>query len=149
HTEADEDEARDEQGSFRVFYEFLRPATKKEAYLADITYATNNELGFDYLRDNTAYDASQIVQRGHHYAVVDEIDSILIDEARTPLIISGPAGDSEGLYERFSGIVRSFTEGEDYTVDEKQRAVQITDEGMRKAEKALGIENLYAEGGMK
>lgn len=149
HVESEEDKARDEEGSFRVFYDFLRPASKQEAYAADITYATNNELGFDYLRDNTAYDASQLVQRGHHYAIVDEIDSILIDEARTPLIISGPAADAEGLYERFASIVRSFKEGEDYTVDEKQRAVQITEEGIRKAEQALNIENLYAEGGMK
>lgn len=149
HVETEEDKARDEEGSFRVFYDFLRPATKQEAYAADITYATNNELGFDYLRDNTAYDASQIVQRGHHYAIVDEIDSILIDEARTPLIISGPAGDAEGLYERFASIVRNYVQEEDYTVDEKQRAVQITEEGINKAEKALGIENLYAEGGMK
>ena len=147
HTE--EDAKRDEEGSFRVFYDFLRPASKKEAYAADITYATNNELGFDYLRDNTAYDAAQINQRGHHYAIVDEIDSILIDEARTPLIISGPAADAEGLYEQFSKIVRAFNEGTDYTVDEKQRAVQITEEGIAKAEKALGIENLYTEGGMK
>ncbi len=149
HTETQDDEKRDEEGSFRVFYDFLRPATKQEAYKADITYATNNELGFDYLRDNTAYDAGQIVQRGQHYAIVDEIDSILIDEARTPLIISGPAGDAEGLYERFASIVRAFAQEEDYTVDEKQRAVQITEEGIRKAEAALGIENLYAEGGMK
>lgn len=149
HVETEEDKARDEEGSFRVFYDFLRPGTKQEAYAADITYATNNELGFDYLRDNTAYDVSQIVQRGHHYAIVDEIDSILIDEARTPLIISGPAGDAEGLYERFASIVRNYVQEEDYTVDEKQRAVQITEEGIRKAEKALGIENLYAEGGMK
>lgn len=149
HTESEDDEERDEQGSFRVFYEFLRPVSKKEAYAADITYATNNELGFDYLRDNTAYELTQIVQRGHHYAVIDEIDSILIDEARTPLIISGPAGDSEGLYERFAGIVQHFKAEEDYIIDEKQRAVQITDEGMQKAEQALGIDNLYAEGGMK
>jgi len=149
HISKEEDEARDETGSFRVFYDFLRPATKKEAYAADITYATNNELGFDYLRDNTAYDASQMVQRGHHYAIVDEIDSILIDEARTPLIISGPAADAEGYYERFAGIVRSFVEEEDYTVDEKQRAVQLTEAGITKAEQALNIENLYTEGGMK
>lgn len=149
HVESEEDAKRDEEGSFRVFYDYLRPATKKEAYAADITYATNNELGFDYLRDNTAYDLSQLVQRGQHFAIVDEIDSILIDEARTPLIISGPAADAEGLYERFAAIVRNFKEGEDYTVDEKQRAVQITEEGMMKAEKALNIENLYAEGGMK
>lgn len=149
HISKEEDEARDETGSFRVFYDFLRPATKKEAYAADITYATNNELGFDYLRDNTAYDASQMVQRGHHYAIIDEIDSILIDEARTPLIISGPAADAEGLYERFASIVRMFNQEEDYTVDEKQRAVQLTEAGIEKAEKALNIENLYTEGGMK
>ena len=149
HINTQEDEARDETGSFRVFYDFLRPATKQEAYAADITYATNNELGFDYLRDNTAYDASQIVQRGHHFAIVDEIDSILIDEARTPLIISGPSGDAEQLYERFAGIANTFKIEEDYTVDEKQRAIQLTDEGIAKAERALNIDNLYTEGGMK
>ena len=149
HVQADEDAERDELGAFRVFYDYLRPVSKKEAYAADITYATNNELGFDYLRDNTAFDPSQLVQRGHHYAIIDEVDSILIDEARTPLIISGPTADSESLYERFSVIVRSFEEGTDYSVDEKQRAVQITPEGIEKAEKALGIENLYTEGGMK
>ena len=88
HVTKEEDVA--EEGSFKVFYDYLRPVDKKEAYDADITYATNNELGFDYLRDNTAYDPSQLKQRGHHFAIVDEIDSILIDEARTPLIISGP-----------------------------------------------------------
>lgn len=149
HVPQEEDKVRDADGSFKVFYDYLRPVDKKTAYAADITYATNNELGFDYLRDNTAYDASQIVQRGHSFAIVDEIDSILIDEARTPLIISGPAADAGGLYERFADIVKSFTEGEDYTVDEKQRAVQISETGITKAEKALGIENLYTEGGMK
>lgn len=149
HVEETEDSARDQEGSFKVFYEYLRPASKKEAYAADVTYATNNELGFDYLRDNTAYNSEQISQRGHHYAIIDEVDSILIDEARTPLIISGPAADSEGLYEQFSGIVLGFVKDTDYTVDEKQRAVQISEEGMKKAESALGIDNLYAEGGMK
>ena len=115
-----EDAARDEEGSFRVFYDYLRPASKQEAYAADITYATNNEIGFDYLRDNTAYDPGQIMQRGHHYANVDEVDSSLIDEARTPLIISGPAEDAEQLYTRFADIAATLTEGEDYTVDEKQ-----------------------------
>lgn len=149
HVQESEDVERDAEGSYKVFYDYLRPATKKEAYAADITYATNNELGFDYLRDNTAYDPSQITQRGHHYAIVDEIDSILIDEARTPLIISGPAAEAENLYERFSGLVAPFIEGEDYTVDEKQKAVQITEAGITKAERALNIENLYAEGGMR
>ncbi len=149
HTQQEEDEKRDAEGSFKVFYDFLRPATKSEAYAADLTYATNNELGFDYLRDNTAYEAAQINQRGHHFALIDEVDSILIDEARTPLIISGPAPEAEGLYEQFAGIVSSFSKDEDYTVDEKLRAVQITDSGITKAEKALGLENLYAEGGMR
>ncbi len=147
HITKDEDVA--EEGSFKVFYDYLRPVSKKEAYAADITYATNNELGFDYLRDNTAYDASHLVQRGHHYAIVDEIDSILIDEARTPLIISGPVGDAEMLYDKFAKIVDTFVPEEDYTVDEKQKAVQLTDDGITKAEKALGIESLYTEGGVK
>lgn len=149
HVAKEEDADRDAEGSFKVFYDYLRPVTKKEAYDADITYVTNNELGFDYLRDNTAYDASQITQRGHHYAIIDEVDSILIDEARTPLIISGPAGDSQKLYERFAQIVAPMQEGEHYTVDEKQKAIQLTEEGIRVAETALGLENLYAEGGMK
>ncbi|HQU07438.1 MAG: preprotein translocase subunit SecA [Parcubacteria group bacterium 21-54-25] len=149
HVSQDEDAARDETGSFRVFYDFLRPVTKKEAYQADVTYATNNELGFDYLRDNTAYDSAQVVQRPHYYAVIDEIDSILIDEARTPLIISGPAADAEGFYEQFSVLVRTLRPEEDYTIDEKRKAIQITDAGITKAEKALGLENLYTEGGVK
>ncbi|MEO6536942.1 MAG: preprotein translocase subunit SecA [Candidatus Paceibacterota bacterium] len=149
HVTTEEDALRDETGSFRVIYDYLRPTSKRDAYAADITYATNNELGFDYLRDNTAYDASQIVQRGHHFAIVDEVDSILIDEARTPLIISGPSGDAEQLYERFAAIVTTFNEGEDYSIDEKQRAIQLTDEGITKAERALNIDNLYTEGGMK
>jgi len=149
HVEQKEDTERDAVGSFKVLYDFLRPVSKREAYAADITYVTNNELGFDYLRDNTAYDVSQIVQRGFQYAIIDEVDSILIDEARTPLIISGPSGDSESFYEQFAGIVQTMKEGEDYTVDEKQKAIQVTEEGMRKAETALGLENLYTEGGMK
>lgn len=149
HVPQSEDDARDETGSFRVFYDFLRPVPKQEAYAAHITYATNNELGFDYLRDNTAYDPGQMVQRGHHYAIVDEIDSILIDEARTPLIISGPAEDAEQLYAKFADIARTMNEEEDYSIDEKQKAIQLTPEGIEKAEKALGIENLYTEGGMK
>lgn len=149
HVSKDEDAERDVVGSFKVFYDYLRPVTKKEAYACDITYVTNNELGFDYLRDNTAYDASQIVQRKFHYAIIDEVDSILIDEARTPLIISGPSGDSQGLYERFAEIVRGMNVGKDYSVDEKQKAIQITEEGMKKAENALGLENLYTEGGVK
>ena len=149
HVAPEEDVEHDAKGAFKVMYDYLRPVEKKEAYAADITYITNNELGFDYLRDNTAYDVSQIVQRTFHYALIDEVDSILIDEARTPLIISGPAGDSQQFYERFAEIVRGFEEGADYTVDEKQKAIQITEAGMQKAETALGLENLYTEGGVK
>jgi len=149
HVAKEEDAERDAESSFKVFYDYLRPVTKKEAYASDITYVTNNELGFDYLRDNTAYDASQIVQRGFYYAIIDEVDSILIDEARTPLIISGPSGDSQMYYERFADIVRGMNEGDDYTVDEKQKAIQITEAGIHKAEIALGLENLYTEGGIK
>ncbi|MHB8660334.1 MAG: preprotein translocase subunit SecA [Minisyncoccota bacterium] len=149
HTAKEEDAEREAEESFKVMYDFLRPVTKQEAYACDITYVTNNELGFDYLRDNTAYAPGQIVQRSFHYAIIDEVDSILIDEARTPLIISGPSGDSQKLYERFAEIVRDMQEGTDYTIDEKQKAIQITEAGMRSAEAALGLENLYAEGGMK
>jgi preprotein translocase subunit SecA len=149
HVTKEEDAERDVEGSFKVFYDYLRPVTKREAYAADITYITNNELGFDYLRDNTAYDASHIMQRGHHYAIIDEVDSILIDEARTPLIISGPAGDSQKLYERFALIAHNLKEGTHYTIDEKQKAISLTEEGMHAAEVALNLENLYAEGGMK
>lgn len=145
----EKDKERDELGSFKVVYEFLRPVSRKDAYEADITYATNNELGFDYLRDNLEYDSGAIRQRNHHFAVVDEVDSILIDEARTPLIISGPARDAGELYKTFSVIARSLKEGEDYTVDEKLRTVLISEKGIEKTEKALGLDNLYAEGGTR
>lgn len=143
------DKDRDELGSFKVEYEFLRPVSRKEAYGADITYGTNNEFGFDYLRDNLAQTSAGIVQREHFYAIVDEIDSILIDEARTPLIIAGEAGDSEKLYQTFSGIARSFKQGEDYEVDEKLKAITLTAEGITKAEKELGLDNIYTEKGIK
>lgn len=143
------DEERDQEGSFHVFYEFLKPSSRREAYLADITYGTNSEFGFDYLRDNISYNPNDLRQRGHHFAVVDEIDSILIDEARTPLIISAPAQESEDLYKTFAGISKKLTRDEDYTVDEKRKAIQMTDAGITHAEKLLGIENLYTEKGIK
>lgn len=143
------DKERDILGSFKVVHEFLRPVSRKEAYAADITYGTNNEFGFDYLRDNLEYSATNLRQRDLHYAIVDEVDSILIDEARTPLIISGPSRDAGELYTTFAAIALNFKEGDDYTIDEKQRAIQITDSGIEKAEKALGVENMYAEGGVK
>ena len=149
HTEKKKDEERDQTGSFHVVHEFLRPAGKQEAYRADITYGTNNEFGFDYLRDNLLYDKSRLAQRDYHYAIVDEIDSILIDEARTPLIISGNTGNAGELYEKFEKIASSLKEEADFTVDEKLRAISLTDNGISHAEKLLGIENIYAEGGVK
>jgi preprotein translocase subunit SecA len=143
------DEKRDELGSFKVVYEFLRPCTRKEAYQADITYGTNNEYGFDYLRDNIEYDLKDLRQREYNFAIVDEVDSILIDEARTPLIISAPTSDSGSLYGTFAKIVQSFVKDVDYTVDEKQRAIQLTDAGINKAEKELNVENIYTDGGIK
>ena len=116
---------------------------KKEAYNSDITYGTNTEFGFDYLRDNMARALEHMVQRGHHFAIVDEVDSILIDEARTPLIISGPSSESARLYYQFAGVARSLTRDTDYEVDEEKRTVAPTEEGIEKVEKALGIDNLY------
>lgn len=143
------DEERDEIGSFKVVYEFLRPCTRQEAYGGDITYGTNSEFGFDYLRDNTVLEPLTLRQREHAYAIVDEIDSILIDEARTPLIISMPSVDSENLYAVFKNIVQNFVLGEDYEVDEKFKSVSIKDPGIEKAEKALGVENIYTDKGIK
>ncbi len=143
------DEERDEKGSFKIVHEFLRPVSRREAYLADITYGTNSEFGFDYLRDNIEYNVSSLRQREHNFAVVDEIDSILIDEARTPLIISAPANDSQDLYQVFARIAEQMKEDEDFTVDEKLKAISITDAGIDKAEKSLGIENIYTEMGVK
>ncbi|MFZ2484775.1 MAG: preprotein translocase subunit SecA [Minisyncoccia bacterium] len=147
HTKSDKE--RDDLGSFHIVHEFLRPANKKEAYQADITYGTNNEFGFDYLRDNLLYNKEDLSQRDYHYAIVDEVDSILIDEARTPLIISSNTGAAGELYEKFAKIVQSLEDGTDFTVDEKLRAVSLSDSGINKAEKLLGIENIYAEGGVK
>ncbi len=147
HKEVDED--RDEHGSFKVFYEFLRPCTRQEAYAADITYGTNSEFGFDFLRDNIEFEEKNLRQRDHAFAIVDEIDSILIDEARTPLIISAPAAQGENLYETFAAIARQLHEGEHYELDEKLKAATLTDAGVEAAEKMLGIENIYTDRGIK
>ncbi|WP_138413998.1 preprotein translocase subunit SecA [Sinomonas gamaensis] len=121
----------------------MDPAARKKQYDADITYGTNNEFGFDYLRDNMAWDKNELVQRGHHFAIVDEVDSILIDEARTPLIISGPAqGDANRWYSEFAKIALRLGEG-DYEVDEKKRTVGVLEPGIEKVEDYLGIHNLY------
>ncbi len=119
------------------------PAAKREAYGADLTYGTNTEFGFDYLRDNMARSVDAMVQRGHPYAIVDEVDSILIDEARTPLIISGPAAESAQLYYQFAGVVRTLRAEDDYEVDEEKRTVVPTEAGIEKVERQLGVDNLY------
>ena len=121
----------------------LSDEQRKEAYGADITYGTNNEFGFDYLRNNMKFYAEQLVQRGHHYAIVDEVDSILIDEARTPLIISGASDESTDLYQKVDEVVRTLEKEKHYTVDEKGKTASLTDEGVLYVEEQLGIENLY------
>ncbi len=148
-THKEEDPERDTVGQYKIIYDFLKPCSRRQAYEADITHGTNNEYGFDYLRDNLATSKDQLSQRGHYFAVVDEVDSILIDEARTPLIISSPSGDSEDFYMQFAAIARTMKRDEDFTVDEKLKAIQLTDAGITKAETALGIDNIYTEKGIK
>lgn len=121
----------------------LKPCTRKEAYMADITYGTNNEFGFDYLRDNMVNDAELLRQRELNFAIVDEVDSILIDEARTPLIISSPAGDNPDSYKQFASVVSKLNK-DDYEIDEKRRSVSLTDDGIEKVQNILGVENLYS-----
>ncbi|MEY2664312.1 MAG: hypothetical protein RIT04_120, partial [Candidatus Parcubacteria bacterium] len=133
------DKERDNTGSFHVVHEFLRPVSRHDAYMADITYGTNNEFGFDYLRDNLEYSTTMLRQRDFNYAIVDEIDSILIDEARTPLIISAPTVESENLYEKFATMVRDFELDTDYVVDEKRKQISLTDKGIEKAQQRLGV----------
>lgn len=121
----------------------LRPATRKEAYAADITYGTNNEFGFDYLRDNMVNEVEMLRQRGLNYAIVDEVDSILVDEARTPLIISAPASENPQNYEQFARVASKLTDN-DYVLDEKRKMVALTDDGVDKIQKLLGVKNLYS-----
>ena len=129
--------------SVGVIVQGLSDEERKAAYACDITYGTNNEFGFDYLRDNMKFYAEQLVQRGHNYAIVDEVDSILIDEARTPLIISGASDESTELYQAMDAVVRHLAAQEDYTIDEKAKTAMLTDAGVAKCEKMLGIENLF------
>ncbi|MCW2867925.1 MAG: preprotein translocase subunit SecA, partial [Marmoricola sp.] len=121
----------------------MTPEERREAYLCDVTYATNNELGFDYLRDNMATSLDELVQRDPHFAIVDEVDSILIDEARTPLIISGPTQDEVEWYSEFAKVAQRLVKDSDYEVDEKKRTISILEPGITKVEDYLGIENLY------
>lgn len=143
------DKIRDELGGFKVVEDFLRPCSRKEAYAADITYGTNNEFGFDYLRDNMIYASSEIAQRGYNFAIVDEVDSILIDEARTPLIISSPDIESSKWYAEFAKIIPRLNKETDFEVDEKMKAVTLTEQGIDKVEKILNAGNIYNERGIK
>ncbi|MDP2864444.1 MAG: preprotein translocase subunit SecA [bacterium] len=145
----EKDKMRDELGGFYVVEDFLRPCSRKEAYFADITYGTNNEFGFDYLRDNMVYDLKDQVQRGFHYAIIDEVDSILIDEARTPLIISAPDMESSKWYQEFARIIPKLNPEADYEIDEKMKTVTLTEGGINKIEKILGLENIYEDKGIK
>jgi preprotein translocase subunit SecA len=137
-----------------VIYEFLGmdvgliqaqmdPRQKRAAYATDVTFGTNNEFGFDYLRDNMVVDVSDMVQRGHHFAIVDEVDSILVDEARTPLIISGAASESVKWYKQFAQVAKKLARDRDYEVDEKSRTIAVTEDGIARVEQTLGVDNLY------
>jgi len=146
--EEEKDKTRDTLGGFKVVQDYLRPCTRKEAYSADITYGTNNEFGFDYLKDNMVYRIEDKTQREFNFAIVDEVDSILIDEARTPLIISAPDAESSVWYSDFAKITPQLSEG-DYEVDEKVKSVILTEKGIERIEGILGIGNIYNEKGIK
>ncbi len=137
------EKTEDEKKAAEVWEENLKPCTRAEAYLADITYGTNNEYGFDYLRDNMAQSKEQLVQRDLNFSIVDEVDSILIDEARTPLIISSAAEESASLYAQFAMIVPQLKKDLDFEVDEKLKAISLTDDGISKLEKILKVDNIY------
>ncbi len=145
----DADKTRDREGGFHIVQNFLKPISKKDAYEADVIYGTNTEFGFDYLRDNLVYSLGEKTQRGHHFAIVDEIDSILIDEARTPLIISAPQEESSDLYREMAQVVKRLKEDEDYVVDRKLRSATFTEEGIEKIEKMLRLPNAYDPSGFR
>ncbi|MFW5897641.1 MAG: preprotein translocase subunit SecA [Halanaerobium sp.] len=135
--------------SVGVILSGMTPAERREAYNCDITYGTNNEFGFDYLRDNMAYKEEDLVQREHHYAILDEVDSILIDEARTPLIISGPVQEKSSDYRKFNRVIPALKREQDYEIDEKNKLVTLTEAGVEKAEEKLNVDNLYSEENFK
>ncbi len=147
--EEEKEQMRDNLGGFYVVEDFLRPCERKQAYQADITYGTNNEFGFDYLRDNMVYDLNQRAQREFIFAIIDEIDSILIDEARTPLIISAPDVESSKWYKDFARIIPRLDSKTDYEVDEKRKVATLTEKGIDKIEKILGMKNIYEEKGTR
>lgn len=143
------DKKRDELGNFKIFEEFLRPISRKEAYQADIIYGTNHEFGFDYLKDNLVLSLNQRVQKEHYFAIIDEVDSILIDEARTPLIISAPDKEASNLYRLFTQIVNFLEKEKDYIVDLKRKTVDLTEEGIEKVERYLKLDNLFSLDNLK
>src|SRR3989344_267152 len=138
-----------DESAVTIEMENLIPVTRREAYASDITYGTNNEFGFDYLRDNMVAELAEMTQRELNFAVIDEVDSILIDEARTPLIISAPDSESTKLYDQFARVGPRLTAETDYVVDEKMKVVTLTDEGMNHMEKLLGMGNIYASGNIQ
>ncbi|NMB84459.1 preprotein translocase subunit SecA [Candidatus Roizmanbacteria bacterium] len=137
----DQDHKDNEAQDWRLIH--LRPVSRREAYLADITYGINSEFGFDYLRDNMAQNQEEIVQRGFYYAVIDEADSVLIDEARTPHIISAPYDEDVSKYYKYAGVVRRLDQKSDYLIDEKSRTANLTESGIKKIESMIGVENIY------
>lgn len=141
---AELDEKRDEEGSFKIVENFLKPVSRKTAYECDIVYGTNHEFGFDFLRDNLSLNLNDRVQRRHIFAIIDEVDSILIDEARTPLIISAPDSESSEFYKVFARVIDRLSENEDYIVDEKSKSVNATESGIDKVESVLNIKNIFA-----
>ena len=143
------DQDRDVAGMYKVEYDYLESCSRQASYQCDIVYGTNNEFGFDYLRDNMVQELSHMAQRPLNFAIVDEVDSILIDEARTPLIISAPAEEATDMYYRFAALVKQLIVHTDYAVDEKLRASTLTEEGLKKIEASLGLGNIYAEGGIR
>ena len=147
--EEEEDKIRDALGGFKIVEDYLKPCTRKEAYLADITYTTNNELGFDYLKDNMVFSFKDKVQRDLNYVIVDEVDSVLIDESRTPLIISAPDTESSKWYLEFARIIPRLKKEIDYEIDEKLRVATLTEAGINKVEEILGKGDIYNERGIK
>jgi preprotein translocase subunit SecA len=143
------DEERDSTASYKIQYDYLDKVSRKEAYACDITYGTNSEFGFDYLRDNLVNTPQELAQRGHFAAIVDEVDSILVDESRTPLIISSEAGEDEAVYKNFAKLAGQFVADMDYSIEEKEKQITLTEAGIEKAEKSLGIQNIYAPGNAK
>jgi preprotein translocase subunit SecA len=143
------DERRDETASYKIQYDYLDKVSRHEAYECDITYGTNSEFGFDYLRDNLVSSENELVQRGHFAAIVDEVDSILIDESRTPLIISSEAGEDDAVYKNFANLASQMILDTDFLIEEKERQITLTEDGIEKAEKMLGIQNVYAPGNAK